>query len=254
MLGTKRSPSGRGFVLKFAALVCAFAAGTVFIGYSADRITSPATASPAASGAIVRRTVVIDPGHGGEDGGAVASDGTLEKDLNLAVSQKIHRLCGALGISSVMTREDDVMLYDKYGELEDYGGKKKSFDLKNRVRFTKEAGDDAIFLGIHMNRFTDPKYSGAQVYYSKNDPDSAVLADMLRRRISTSLQVENTRETKKADSSIFVLKQLHVPAVLLECGFLSNADETARLKDEEYQKALAAVTLGALGDYIFQGS
>lgn len=239
-----------GFILKFAALACAFAAGAVFLGHAAGRLTVPPAADQVISGVSAKPVIVIDPGHGGEDGGAVASDGTLEKDLNLELSGRICALFGVLGINSKMTRDTDVLLYDKYSELDDYKGKKKVYDLKNRLRFTEEAGSDAVFLGIHMNRFSDPKYSGTQVYYSPNSRDSRALAEEIRTGIKTALQPDNTRETKRAGSSIFLLKRLTVPAVLVECGFLSNENEAKKLKDPEYQKAFAAATVSAVASYI----
>ncbi len=242
-----------GFILKFAALMCAFAAGAVFLGYSASRLIVPPATDQVSGGVSGSPVIVIDPGHGGEDGGAVAADGTLEKDLNLELSSRVSALFGVLGIDSRMTRDTDVLLYDKYSELDDYTGKKKVYDLKNRLRFTEESGDDAVFLGIHMNRFADPKYNGTQVYYSPNSADSRVLAEAIRTEIKTALQPDNTRETKKAGSSIFLLKRLKVPAVLVECGFLSNEGEAQRLKDPEYQKAFAAATVSAVASYISSG-
>lgn len=177
--------------------------------------------------------VVIDPGHGGMDGGAVSSDGTVEKQINLEISQKLCSIFLLSDVSCVMTRSDDRMLYD-----ESQTSNKKLSDLKYRVNLAKTF-EKPIFLSIHQNKFPVKKYSGLQVYYSKNNPDSKVLADIIQDNTKTYFQTENNRITKKAGSSIYVLNNLDVPAVLVECGFLSNDNEAKLLKDPEYQKKIA---------------
>ena len=134
--------------------------------------------------------IVIDAGHGGEDAGAVADDGTLEKDLNLKIAYLTYALCEINGTSAQMTREDDRLLYDYYGELESYKGKKKIYDLKNRVKITNEH-KNAVYIGIHMNKFSSAKYSGTQVYYSKNNPESELLARSIQNSTRAYLQKNN---------------------------------------------------------------
>lgn len=236
------------FIGIFSALSIVFSLSVVLLGsmFSADDETKPTSVDNTVSKCIV----VIDPGHGGEDGGAVASDGTVEKDLNLAFGKTVDDLCGLFGIESVLTRNTDVLLYDKYSELEDYTGKKKVYDLKNRLRFAEEFGDNALFLGIHMNKFSDGKYSGTQVYYSPNSAYSMTLAQALQGKVKESLQPENERAVKKAGSSIFLLKRLQIPAILAECGFLSNEAETARLNSAEYKKEFSLTTAVVLGEFL----
>ena len=237
------------FITKFSAVTLSFSVFVILLGtlFTGTDDNSKATAGDAdRKGSII----VIDPGHGGEDGGAVALDGTVEKDLNLEFSKTLDSLCGFLGINSVMTRDTDTLLYDKYGDLNDYKGKKKVYDLKNRLRFTEEQGEEAIFVGIHMNKFPSEKYSGTQVYFSPNNARSQTLAQNLRDTVTQNLQPKNEREIKKAGSSIFLLKRLTVPAVLIECGFLSNEAETARLKSTEYKKEFSLTTAGALGEFV----
>lgn len=187
-----------------------------------------------------RMTIVIDAGHGGEDGGAVADDGTLEKDLNLQISKLLCALYELNGIPVRMTRDTDTMLYDHYGELEDYKGQKKLYDLKNRIKITEEY-ENPVYIGIHMNKFPQKKYSGLTVYYSKNNQDSYLLAASVHDFNKTYLQPGNKREIKCADSSIFILDNIKCPSVLVECGFVSNDKELALLKDEKYQCKLALV-------------
>lgn len=192
------------------------------------------------SGAIsaqCTRVIVIDAGHGGEDGGACAEDGTMEKDLNLAVATATAQLLRAAGFDVRMTREDDRLLYDLYGEQTDYSGKKKTYDLKNRLRFTKENGA-ALFVSIHMNQFPSENVRGLQVYYAASDK-SRTVAEAIQNHARTYLQPTNTRLPKKTTSAIYLLHRMEIPAVLVECGFLSNAGELEKLKDPQYRQALA---------------
>ena len=192
-------------------------------------------------------TVVIDAGHGGEDGGCVGADGTLEKDLNLSVALEVYDILRAAGINAALTRGEDEMLYDLYGDLSDYGGKKKTYDLKNRVRYAAES-ECLLFVSIHMNKFSDSRYSGLQVYYSPNDSDSITAALRVQSYIKDYLQPKNEREIKKAGSNIYVLHRSQMPAVLIECGFLSNPEERELLKDPEYRKKLSFCIAGAIVD------
>ena len=185
-------------------------------------------------------TFVIDPGHGGEDGGAVAEDGTTEKELNLQVSGALNLLLELNGCKTVMTRETDTLLYDKYGDLDNYKGQKKIYDLKNRVRIAKEQ-ENPIYIGIHMNKFPEKKYSGLQVYYSKNNEKSKLFAQNVQKNTHTYVQNSNNRSPKRADSSIYVLDSLDCPAILVECGFMSNDRELALLKTESYRRNIAAM-------------
>ncbi|MBQ3177392.1 MAG: N-acetylmuramoyl-L-alanine amidase [Clostridia bacterium] len=190
---------------------------------------------------------VLDPGHGGEDGGAVAEDGTPEKNLNLEIALRMGEIADLLGYPTVLTRTDDTMLYDRYGDLEEYGGKKKTYDLRNRLRFAEESGC-ALFCSIHMNKFPDVSCSGLQVYYSPNAAESSSYAALLQSYARTFLDAGNTREIKKATSSIYLLHRIRLPAVLVECGFLSNPEEREKLQEKHYQLQLASVLTAALAE------
>lgn len=193
--------------------------------------------------------VVIDPGHGGEDGGASGADGTLEKELNLMISENVRDLLGLFGVRVQLTRSGDHLLYDYYNDLDDYTGKMKTYDLRNRLKIAESSGAK-LFLGIHMNKFTQPKYRGLQVYYSPNHPESAGAAKMIQEYARNFLQPENTRETKKATSAIYILKRITMPAVLVECGFLSNEAECALLNTPEYRLRTACVVSAASLEYL----
>lgn len=229
------------YTLRFTVCTVIIAAVILLIGFMfKSAIDKKSNTSPAVSTKNDKTVIVIDAGHGGEDAGAIAADGTLEKELNLQIASLVKVLCDLNGTSAVMTREDDTLLYDYYGDLENYTGQKKLYDLKNRVRITNEY-ENAVFLGIHMNKFSTSQCSGLQIYYSKNNPASELLARSIQNSARTYLQPENNRAVKAADSSIYVLYSLHCPAVLVECGFLSNESELELLKTEEYQAKLSLV-------------
>lgn len=177
---------------------------------------------------------VLDPGHGGEDGGATAN-GILEKDINLSVSEKAAAFLTLTPYSVHMTRTDDRLLYEAGEE-----NRKKYHDLVHRAEFASSF-ERAVFISIHQNKFEIPKYRGLQVYYSPNNALSCTLAVCIQTNMRSLLDPTNKREVKKADHRIRVLASLHMPAVLVECGFLSNPEEAELLKTDAYQKKLAFV-------------
>ena len=191
-------------------------------------------------------TVIIDAGHGGEDGGATSAAGLVEKDVNLEIATVLRDLLQANGINVIMTREDDRLLYDRNV---DYKGRKKKLDLAARLAVANST-PDAVFVSIHMNSFTDPRYSGLQVWYSPNDPASLSLADMIQQENKEQLQNENTRKTKAATSAIHLLHNAQCPAVLVECGFLSNPEEAARFEGSEYRQKVAFVLFSAITEFL----
>lgn len=190
---------------------------------------------------------VIDAGHGGEDGGC-CNGKILEKDINLDIAKRVSGLCSLLGIDTKLTRCDDEMLYDLYDDLEDYSGKKKVYDLKNRVRFAKEENAD-IYVGIHINKFPDSECRGMQIYYAEKVEKSDVLAETVRAKSIEMLGTDGEREIKKGRSSIFVLSHASCPAVLVECGFLSNPSDVERLTSDEGKLCAAAIIASGISEY-----
>ena len=182
-----------------------------------------------------KHTVIIDAGHGGEDGGAVGVTGLLEKDLNLDLAKRLAILLEARGYRVIMTRTEDVLLYDRNT---DYHGRKKALDLAAR-QAVGDANPDAVFVSLHANTFSEAIYHGLQVWYSPNNPEAAVLAECIRACVTAQLQPENHRQSKPAGSNIYLLYHLGTPAVLVECGFLSNPTECRMLEDDAYRDALA---------------
>lgn len=187
-------------------------------------------------------TVVLDAGHGGADGGASVG-GVNEKDINLQIVKKISDFLSVFDVNVVFTRSEDKLLAD------DDSIHKKQDDLFNRVRLTKEL-DEPIFVSIHTNNFSDKQYKGLQVFYSPNHPYSEALALIIQSNNSEYLECDNSRKVKKSSSSIYVLDRLFTPAVLIECGFLSNDDDRAKLSNEDYQNKLAFVIANSIIEYI----
>jgi N-acetylmuramoyl-L-alanine amidase len=193
-------------------------------------------------------TVIIDAGHGGEDGGALSAAGLVEKDVNLEIATMLCRMLRANGVEVIMTREDDRLLYDRNA---DYSGRKKKLDLAARLAITDRT-PDAVLVSIHMNSFTSPQYYGLQVWYSSNNDDSEVLAELIRKENKEKLQPDNERLTKCATSAINLLYNAKCPAVLVECGFLSNAQEARLFETQEYRQKVAFTIFCAITEFLEQ--
>ncbi|MGN0451080.1 MAG: N-acetylmuramoyl-L-alanine amidase [Acutalibacteraceae bacterium] len=197
-----------------------------------------------------RQTIILDAGHGGFDGGAVAPDGTVEKDINLKIALTLKEFLKQGGFEVLMTRESDVSTDDV--ETDKIATRKKS-DLKNRLGLMKD-NPDAIFVSIHLNKFTTSAANGSQVFYCADHNESKVLGECIQKSIVKLLQPENTRVNKQATSSTYLLYNATVPAVLVECGFLSNSAELKRLKDEEYQKKMAFSIFCGITSFYSEGN
>ena len=180
-------------------------------------------------------TIILDAGHGGEDGGATSSDGLLEKDLNLALTLTMRDILTANGVNVILTRETDTLLYDRNA---DFQGQKKKLDMAARLKIANET-PNAVFVSIHMNTYPHPSCQGVQVWYSDNNDASFELAKTIQSTTQELLQNENDRTVKRSGSSIYLLRKLECPAVLVECGFLSSPEEAALLGDENYRQQLA---------------
>ena len=201
---------------------------------------SPRLLSPASNDqTITLPVIVIDAGHGGMDGGAVATDGTLEKELNLEIAKILSELLRVSGYDAVMTRNDDTML-----TTEDGAGKAKMQDLKQRLTIAS-GYPDSLMVSIHCNKFPSESCRGLQVYYSDSEL-AKLAADSIQGSVTGLLQPENHRQTKKADSSIYLLHRSKGAAVLVECGFLSNSEECSLLKQDNYRKKLALSMLSGI--------
>ena len=183
------------------------------------------------------KTVILDAGHGGEDGGASSADGMLEKDLNLALVLTMRDILAANGVEVILTRDTDTLLYDRNVNFE---GRKKKLDADARLKIAKETAD-AVFVSIHMNTYPLPSCQGVQVWYSANNEASKEVATSVRNVTQELLQPENDREIKKSGSNVYILRHIECPAILIECGFLSSPEEAALLADASYRQQLALV-------------
>lgn len=189
--------------------------------------------------------IVIDPGHGGEDGGAVSDNGVLEKDINLSIANDTSALFYLLGFDILRTRKNDMAL----DSGEDTIRKRKVSDMKKRLEIFNSSKENTI-ISIHQNKFSESKYHGAQIFYSPNNSKSKQLADSIKYSVKGLLQPDNERECKKADGGIYLLKNTNNPAIIVECGFISNEEECNHLLDKQYQKQMAfSITAGFLNYY-----
>lgn len=206
-----------------SVLTCLFLLGAV------SRVTSGSQATLAKP----TEYILIDPGHGGQDGGASTADGAQEDDINLAVSQTLRDMLTVCGYPVRMTRTEDTSIQ----HADDTAGRSwKTNDMYNRLEMYEAA---TLTVSIHQNHFSQSKYYGTQLFYSPNTPQSRDIADCIRQTVVDFLQPENKRELKAAGDSIFLLTRTTRPAVIVECGFLSNPTEAARMQDPVYQQQMA---------------
>lgn len=183
------------------------------------------------------KCIIIDPGHGFPDGGAVSSSGTLESDLNIEIAEKLSRELTERGYKTVMTRTDKNGL-----------DKKKKSDMNMRLNIMKNTPAD-IFVSIHINKFHQSKYRGAEILYSSNFNQSALLAQMIMTKIKSIDPDNQTRSIKEAERTLFLMKNATIPAVIVECGFISNPSEELLLKSPDYQSRLAAAICDGILSY-----
>ena len=229
------------FLIISSLIVCAlaYALGTLYI-------PSPSVTTNAPETSPQFKTVIIDAGHGGEDGGTSSASGLVEKDINLDIAGKLCQMLRASGVNVVMTREEDKLLYDRNV---DFKGRKKKLDLAARIAVANST-PNAVFVSIHMNSFSDAKYSGMQVWYSPNHALSATLADSIRATNQKMLQPTNKRKTALATSAINVLYNAKCPAVLVECGFLSSPTDSERFSTDEYRQKTAFVLFCSIMEFL----
>lgn len=192
-------------------------------------------------------TVIIDAGHGGIDGGATSCTGILESTFNLQIAMKLNDLLHLLGYDTVMIRTTDTSIYTEGNSI----AAQKVSDLKERVRIVNET-ENAILISIHQNTFSDSRYSGPQVFYADTQ-GSKGLAEQLQGKLNAALTADSKRACKKVES-IYLLQNIQKPGVLIECGFLSNPAEEAKLREKSYQQELVAVIASSLAEFFRSGS
>lgn len=187
--------------------------------------------------------IVVDAGHGGMDGGATSCTGRLESTYNLEISMRLNDLLHLLGYDTRMIRTTDTSVNTKGETI----AQQKVSDLKERVRIVNET-ENALLLSIHQNNFSDGRYSGAQVFYAGTEA-SEDLAKQLQTALVASLNPGSNRKSKKSDG-VYLMEHIDRTGVLIECGFLSNAEEEARLRDPEYQRKLCCVIAATVSSFL----
>lgn len=191
-------------------------------------------------------TVILDAGHGGEDGGTSAEDGTTEKDINLAISEKTAAFLDLFGIDYIKVRDCDKSVCD--AGLESIR-KRKVSDIKNRYALVTQT-PNSILISIHQNYYNSSEYYGTQVFYGASASGSEELACFIQNSVCEYLQPDNKREIKPSSGTIYLLDKAVRPSVMIECGFLSNKKEAEKLKDEKYQSVLSYFIVRGLNLYL----
>lgn len=190
-----------------------------------------------------RRCIVIDAGHGGVDGGAVSCTGVPESQINLQIALILEDLCHLLGLKTEMIRSSDCSIYTEGDSI----AAKKISDLKERVRIINKT-ENAILVSIHQNKFVQSRYSGAQVFYAPTK-DSIILAEAIQNTYTQYLNATSNRKVKRADG-VYLMQNITCPGVLVECGFLSNPEEEALLRDRIYQQKMCCVIASACSSFV----
>lgn len=224
----------------FSVIVIALAAAVILGCMEASRVV---TVFSAVQLRQAQTRIVIDPGHGGIDGGATSCTGKLESGYNLEIGLRLRDLLHLLGYGTIMTRSTDMSIHTAGDTI----AAQKMSDLKQRVRIVNEE-ENRILVSIHQNQFTDSRYYGAQVFYS-HDEISKLLAGQMQNNLVSTLNPGSSRKEKKAEG-IYLMEHIRNPGILVECGFLSNPQEEAKLSDPEYQKKLCSVITVTLAQFL----
>lgn len=220
-------------ILLLALCLCILA-GVNLLG---TKESVPAVAKPAAAPSW---TLILDAGHGGEDGGASTSAGQKESDINLAIVLKTQALMTFLGVEPRLTRDTDISLHSSGAETI---RQKKVSDLKNRVAFVENT-PNAVLISVHQNHFTDPRYDGAQVFFN-NSERNQLWGEYVQETLRQVTDPENGRKAKPIPDGIYLFDHIRCPAILVECGFLSNGEDAALLLTDTYQRKIAMALAGA---------
>lgn len=208
--------------------------------YSNSSITEPVSSTP-----ISNHTIILDAGHGDPDGGAVAADGTIESNLNLNLVLKLQKLLESSGTTVILTRSDTNGIYEATA---DTIREQKVSDMKTRAKIANNS-DAEMFISIHMNKLPQTEYSGWQTFYKNNDDISKQIASNIQTSLNYFIKKENSR-TIKSISGIYLTKNVEIPLVIVECGFLSNEEENKLLQTEKYQEELAWSIYIGIMDYL----
>lgn len=203
-------------------------------------ITSQTSSTP-----VSNHTIILDAGHGNPDGGAVGNNGIIESNLNLDIVLKLQNLLESSNCTVILTRSDENGIYESSANTI---RKQKISDMKNRVKISEESNAE-MFISIHMNKLPQIQYNGWQTFYKNKDENSKKIAENIQTSLNYFIKKENTR-TIKSISGIYLTKNVKIPLVIVECGFLSNPEESKKLQDEKYQNELAWSIYIGIMDYL----
>ncbi|MDO5560243.1 MAG: N-acetylmuramoyl-L-alanine amidase [Oscillospiraceae bacterium] len=235
----------RGIKRRYVYIALAVVLSGVLIAYGFNKVEN-ATMTMASAGKADTPIIVLDAGHGGMDGGCSSAAGVPEKGINLNILLTLRDMLEAEGFEVDVTRDTDCSIHDE--GIEGIANQKSS-DMDNRLaKFNKYP--NAICISVHQNQFTDPKYSGAQMFYSAANSKSGELAQCIQNQFVEYLQPDNQRETKLCGKELFLCYYSKNPTVMCECGFLSNPDEAAKLSTEDYQRQVAFTIFAGLNQYL----
>lgn len=220
-------------------ILCFFSFLLIIVGNKSGNVVS---ASKAVEDNFV---IIIDAGHGGSDGGAVGADGTPEARLNLEIAKKLNDFLSVAGFNTFMTRTDE----DSIGDSSNSIRNEKVSDIHKRMDIMNSF-ENCLFLSIHQNYYNGSSSWGTQVFYSGNNPQSELLAKSIQSSVASLIQPDNNRAIKKSGSSIYLLDKAVKPAVLVECGFISNSSDLMKLKEDNYQKNISYGICNGILDYL----
>lgn len=205
----------------------------MFMFQTATNINTSKTVATMAT-PVSSKTIIVDAGHGGEDGGAVSDNGVSEAEINLKIALKLQQLLEQSGSNVVLTRSDDNAIYDVDKKTL---REKKNSDIRNRVKIGNGSSAD-IFVSIHLNKIPENQYYGWQTFFKDGNEDGKRLATCIQNNLNETMQKENKRTPLKINN-VYIIKHVEIPTVIVECGFLSNSEEEKQLQQEEYQTKLA---------------
>ncbi len=231
------------FNKKRIVFIVSFMVISIFCYSKTSNITNQNTLSTSST-PISNHTIILDAGHGNPDGGAVGKDGSIESDLNLDIVLKLQKLLEASNCTVLLTRSDENGIYETTA---DTIRKQKISDMKNRVDIANNSNAE-LFVSIHMNKLPQTKYSGWQTFYKNKDETSKQIAQNIQTSLNYFIKKENSR-TIKSISGIYLTKNVNIPLVIVECGFLSNEEENQLLQSDDYQNELAWSIYIGMMDY-----
>ena len=199
----------------------------MFVLQTASNINTNKTVATIATPVSIK-TIIVDAGHFGEDGGAVSNNGISEAEINLKIALKLQQLLEQSGSNVVLTRSDNNAIYDVDKKTL---REKKNSDIRNRVKIGNNSSAD-IFISIHLNKIPENQYYGWQTFFKDGNEDGKRLANCIQNNLNETIQKENKRTPLKINN-VYIIKHVEIPTVIVECGFLSNHEEEKKLQQEE---------------------